>query len=313
MAFPSTPTTPEVNTPGQAGQADNLRGIALMALAMAVYAGGDLFTKLAVARVPLPEVVLATSLGGVLIFLPLALARGHPLLTRAAFSGPVLVRGGAQVVAMVSMTAGLSLAELSTATALMQTVPLVAMLGATLFLGERVGWRRWLSVAVGITGVLVILRPAGGVEPGHLFILLGVLALAARDLATRRSDAAIPSLVLSVYSFGTVAPVAALWLVVNGGAVWPDAGASGLLLGATLGTAAGFFLVTAAHREGEVSAISPFRYTRLIIALVLSVTILGERPDLWVLLGAAMIIGSGLYALMRERALARHRAGPPPR
>lgn len=272
-----------------------------MIAGMAAFACGDLFLKLSVLQVPLPQVVLTQAIGGVAIFLPIALLRRERILTPVLVSKPVVIRNLGEVLAVVFITIGLSLSELAKAAALMQTLPLIAVLGAVVFLGERPGWRRWTSVAVGLVGVLIVLRPTGGLDPGLVAILVGVLGLACRDLSTRAVDPGTSSIVLAIYSFACVVPVAALWLVWDARALWPSPSAWGLLLAMTLAVALAFFLVTAALRKGEVSVIIPFRYTRLVFATALAMVFLGERPDVYVYLGSALIIGSGLYALWRER------------
>lgn len=280
---------------------DNLRGIALMVAGMAAFACGDLFLKLAVLHVPLPQVVLIQAIGGVLIFLPIALWKGEPIITSALTTTPVIIRNLGEVLAVVAITVGLANSDLSTASALMQTLPLVAMLGAVVFLGEKVGWRRWASVLVGLVGVLIVVRPAGGIELGLVAILIGVLGLAARDIATRATDLGTSSVVLAVYSFTAVLPVAIVWLYFAGGAIWPTLDGWLPILAMTASVALAFFLVTAALRKGEVSVIIPFRYTRLLFAMVLATVVLGERPDRFVYIGSILIIGSGLYALWREQ------------
>ncbi|MEM9707889.1 MAG: DMT family transporter [Pseudomonadota bacterium] len=283
----------------------NIRGIALMTAGMAAFAVGDLFVKLTALRIPLPQVVLVQALGGLAIFLVLSWAKSVRLRSPLIWTRPVQIRCWAEIVAALGITTGLAYSELSTAAALMQVLPIFAMVGAVVFLGERVGWRRWASVAVGLLGVLVIIRPDGGIEPGLLAILIGVVGLTARDLATRAVDPGASSLALSVYSFAALAPVAAIWLLMWGG--WqPVDLVTGLMLATmTLSVAFAFFMVTASLRDGEVSAIIPFRYTRLLFALLLAFAILGERPDGAVFLGGALIIGSGLYALLRERRASR--------
>ena len=274
-----------------------------MVFGMAWFALGDLFFKLAVVRMPLPQAVLVSSAGGFLIFLAIALVRRHRVIRSAFFAPPVVLRNVTEVIGAIGITTGLALTELSTASALMQMVPLVAMVFAAMFLGEQVGWRRWTSVLVGFFGVLIILRPAAGLDPGGIAILIGVVALAGRDVATRRVDPDVSSVTLAVYSFGAIIPFGVGWTLIHGAPTAPDATGWAILAGVTVSVALAFFLVTAALRKGEVSVIVPFRYTRLLFAMILAVSILGETPDIWVFLGGALIIGSGLYALWRERAV----------
>lgn len=272
-----------------------------MVAGMAAFAFGDLFLKLAVLHMPIAQLVLAQSIIGLMIYVPIALVRREKVWTRALTSKPIMIRNSGEALGAMAMTVGLATSELSIAAALMQTLPLVAVIGAALFLGERIGWRRWASVIVGFIGVLIIIRPDGGIDPGHIAILIGVVGLTARDLGTRASDAGTSSLVLGIYSFGAVLPIGIVWLWLAGGPV--STGREGLipLLSMSVMVTLAIFLVTAALRKGDVSVIIPFRYSRLLFAMILAVLVLEETVDHWVLFGAALVIGSGLYTLIRER------------
>ena len=158
----------------------------------------------------------------------------------------------------------------------------------------------------------MVIRPGlEGFLPASLFAVQAVIGLAIRDLATRAVPATVSSMQLSSYGFATVVPAGAILLVITGAPVAPDAAnwrdlAFALLLGV-----AAYYAIVAAMRIGEVSFVTPFRYTRLIFALIIAMTLFGERPDVWTLAGAAIIIASGLYTLLRERRLARLRRRRP--
>jgi drug/metabolite transporter (DMT)-like permease len=181
---------------------------------------------------------------------------------------------------------------------------LVVGAGAALFFGEKVGWRRWAAIAAGFVGVLIVLRPGmEGFRAASLFTVLGMLGFAGRDLATRAAAPVLSNVQLGIYGFFMLIPTGAAMLAVTGGAAMPGAPeVLGLAL-ATLFGVASYWGLTAAMRMGEVSVITPFRYTRLVFALVLGVLIFGERPDAPMLVGSAIIIGSGLYTLARARKL----------
>jgi drug/metabolite transporter (DMT)-like permease len=191
--------------------------------------------------------------------------------------------------------------------AIFQAMPLAVTFGAAVFLGETVGWRRWTAIFVGFLGVLVIIRPGlSGFDPASLWALLAVAGLAVRDLATRRVAASITSMQLSAWGFLSLIPLAGAMLAVTGGPV-PVTGAHVGYLAAALGfSIASYWAITAAMRRGEVSVTTPFRYSRLVFALIIGVAVFDERPDVWTLTGAALIIGSGLYTFARERMRARH-------
>jgi drug/metabolite transporter (DMT)-like permease len=133
-----------------------------------------------------------------------------------------------------------------------------------------------------------------------------VAGLAVRDLATRRVAPTTTSMQLSAWGFLSLIPLAGVMLAATGGPV-PVTGAHVGYLAAALGfSIASYWAITAAMRLGEVSVTTPFRYSRLVFALIIGVAVFGERPDVWTLTGAALIIGSGLYTFARERARARH-------
>ncbi len=200
----------------------------------------------------------------------------------------------------------IALAPLATVSAILQATPLAVTLGAAVVLKAPVGWRRWTAILVGFAGVLLIVRPgASGVDLGAILALLAVFGLAARDLATRAVPASVSSMVLATYGFASVIPAGAILLVFSGGAVMPDRAAALTLLGALIVGVFAYYAIVAAMRVGDIAVVTPFRYTRLLFALVIGVTVFHERPDAPTLVGAAIIIATGLYTLIREARLAR--------
>jgi drug/metabolite transporter (DMT)-like permease len=160
---------------------------------------------------------------------------------------------------------------------------------------------------VGFIGVLVILRPGTeGFSPASLLTVVCVLLLVVRDLATRVIPAAIGTFQLTTWAYLSLIPAGLILMRIAGDAPAPiDSAHWADLAGAVVTGLFGYWAVTAAMRSGDVSAIAPFRYTRLVFAVVLAMLFLGERPDLATMIGAALIIGSGLYTLAREARL-RH-------
>jgi multidrug transporter EmrE-like cation transporter len=165
---------------------DNLKGMGWMTLAMLAFALTDMFIKLTVDRLPVGEVLMVFGIGGALVFGIAARAQGARLLSPMLWSGPVMARNASEIVGTVCFTLALSQIELSLLSAVIQANPLLVTLGAALFFGEKVGWRRWLAIGIGLAGVLVIIRPGvSGFEPATLWALGAVIGLAGRDLATR--------------------------------------------------------------------------------------------------------------------------------
>jgi len=289
---------------------DNLRGTILMIVAMAFFAVEDMLIKLLSAQMPVGQILVALGFGGALIFAAISLARGERLFSTDLLAASVMLRNGGELIGTACFISALALIPLSTASAILQAMPLAVTLGAALFLREPVGWRRWSAIIIGFCGVLLILRPGfEGFEPAALLAVAAVAGLAMRDLATRAVPPAITSMQLSAYAFALIAlPGVAMLAFGQGTAVMP--GTSGLTgLGAALACGVlGYYAITVALRVSEISAIAPFRYTRLVFALALGLAVFDERPDAATLAGAALIIGSGLYTLLRERQLARRAA-----
>ena len=281
---------------------DNLRGSLWMVAAMAGFSVEDMFLKSAAASLPVGQILMIFGAGGMIGFALLAARRGERLLHPAILSPAILIRCVFEVAGRLFYTLAIALTPLSSASAILQATPLVVVMGAALIFGERVGWRRWTAIAVGFAGVLIILRPGlDGFTPLSLLAVLGMLGFAGRDLATRAAPPVLSNLQLGVYGFAMMVPTGAVLLAVSGGAALPSALAAGQLAAATIIGVLAYYALTSAMRMGEVSVVTPFRYTRLVFALILGAAVFGERPDAATLLGSAVIVASGVYTLLRSR------------
>jgi len=281
---------------------NNLVGALWMTVAMALYASVDSFVKLAGATIPLGQILVAVGLTGLLGFSGAALARGMPPLPGSVFRGAALLRALFDAAASTTIIAALGHVDLSLFTAIIQANPLLVVLGAALFLGESVGWRRYIAIAVGLVGVLIVLRPSGDTfTPGALLVVLGVIFQAGRDVVTRNVPHTIHSLQLSAAAFAALTAVGALLLWVQGTPPIRPEGAAWLhLLGACFVSLPAVYAMVASMRIGEVGFVAPFRYTRIVFGLGLGVLVFGERLDAPMILGVAIIVGSGLYSFWRE-------------
>lgn len=280
----------------------NLRGSLFMTAAMAGFAVEDALLKQISRTVPVGEVTALFGLCGVVVFALLALRAGHAPLPRAALTRTMAVRAGFEVVGRLFYALAVALTPISTASAILQATPLLVVLGAALLFGERVTAGRWALILTGFLGVLVILRPGlAGFSPMSLLALIAMAGFAGRDLATRAAPLGLSNAQLGVAGYVMLLLSGLIILAVTGGAVLPDARA-GLLL--TLGAAfsiAAYAALTNAMRSGEVAVVTPFRYTRLLFAMVLGVTFFAERPDSATLIGAAIIVGCGVVLLAPRR------------
>lgn len=287
----------------------NVHGILLVIAAMAGFTVEDMIIKQLSQSLPVGQILVLLGIGSATIFALVSIVRGHNILARAAWRRPFLLRALAEATAAMAFVTSLSLVDISVVAAVFQVTPLAITMGAALFLGEEVGWRRWSAICLGFLGVLMIIRPGfAGFEPAALFVLISVAAVAARDLITRRIDVAVSSFVVSFQGFAAVVPAGLVLLALSGAgpqAITAPQGA--MILGAVVFGALAYYGIVQAMRIGEAAAVTPFRYTRLLFSLFVGVVVFGERPDAMTLSGAALVIGTGLYTFVREQRLARRK------
>ena len=278
------------------------RGAAFMVLAMAAFAVEDVLFKQATTDTQIGVALLIVGLGGLVIFALMSLRAGEAVWHPAIVSRALVLRTIFELAGRLGYGLALALTPLSSTSAILQAAPLVVTLGAVVFFGERVGWRRWLAMGVGLLGVLIVLRPGlDAFEPASLFAVLGLIGFAGRDLATRASPPAMSTAQLGSLGFAVLIFAGLVYLVWVGETPrLPGASSLGLLAAASVFGAAAYGALTLAMRAGAVSAVAPFRYSRLIFAFLLAYAVFGERPDAATWAGAALIVGAGLYALSRQ-------------
>ena len=281
--------------------------VALMVVAMALFAMDDALIKLASA---LPggaspgQAIAFHGTVGALVFGLMMLRSGARITRDLLTDRAVLARTFGDVIAVCGFVTALTLMPLGNASAILQVQPLVVTLGAALLLGERVGWRRMAAILAGFVGVLVIIRPGlAGFTPVSGLVLIGVAGLAIRDLATRVVKARHSTAAIStVVCVAIVPPGIALHAALGTGPLTAmDAEAVGALALASAFGTIGYWCITQAARLGEVSAIAPFRYSRLVFAILLGWIVFREVPDGPMIAGSLMVVVAGAYALRRER------------
>ena len=286
-------------------RADNLKAGALMVFAMAGFALADASIK--VASEYTSTAVVLTCFGvfsGGILAVAAKIAR-HPLVSREIFHPAVLLRAVAEVLATLGIVNAVSMADLSQVAVIQQASPLIVVAGAALVFGERIGWRRLSALGIGVLGMLLILRPtgAGELQAGLLWAVLAAVGFAARDLCTRAVPRRIHSLQISTWSTLPLLPIGLAMIAIDGeapfavAAIWP-------IFWAVVTSVTAYYAITSAMRIGEISAVAPLRYTRLVFAAAAGMIFFGERPDLLTWVGATLIVGSGLFALLRGRRAA---------
>lgn len=276
-----------------------------MMTAMALFAVEDMFIKLVAASLPTGQIVFVLGAFGAPVFYALARARGERVFTKDALHRVVLLRNFGEVLGTLGFVLALAALPLALVLAVMQAMPLVVTMGAALFLGESVGWRRYSAIAIGFGGVLLVIRPGmAGFDPMSLWLILGVLGLGLRDLASRKLPRDFGNAQVSAWGLIAVALLGAAMMAQGGAQPVSLRDAAWLAGGVVFGTA-GYLAITTASRMGEVSVVAPFRYVRLVFAVLIGLLVFAEVPDTPTVLGAAIIVASGLYTFMRARTRAR--------
>lgn len=286
--------------------ADNLRGILLMVVSMALFGLEDMFLKWAAADLPIGEVIFISGIFGMPVFALMARRNGQRVFVRAALHPAVIARNLGEMIGTFAYITALATLPLSTVSAVLQAMPLAVTMAAALFMQEQVGWRRWTAIAVGFAGVMLVIRPGlEGFRPEALWVLITVAGLTLRDLSTRMIPRDCSTAQVSAWGLGAVALLGVLMMAATGDVVAPTIWQSGTLLGALVFGTAGYWAITGATRTGEVAVVAPFRYVRLVFAVLIGAFVFAEWPDVITLSGSALIVASGLYSFARERARKR--------
>jgi drug/metabolite transporter (DMT)-like permease len=283
---------------------DNLRGALYMTIAMAAFTINDGFMKAATSTLHLP-LWQAIATRGLLTLGPLILigqmTGGIRFRMPRRDAVAVGLRSVGEVASTLTFLAALVHMPLANLSAIMQSLPLAVTLAAWVFLKEPVGWRRLLAICVGFGGVMLIVRPGpDGFDHWSLVALVSVAFVVLRDLSTRQLTKAVPSSTVAIAASASVT-VTALVLSLIEGWVMPSLGQMALLAGAAASLVVGYNYVVMVMRVGDLGFVAPFRYSSLVVALILGWLMFGSFPDALTLAGAALVVGSGIFTLWRER------------
>ena len=288
-------------TKPQATATHRWHAIALMLVAVGTFSLMDAGLKLLSAHYPPFQVAALRGASSLPLVLAWALATtGVAPLLHVRWSLHLL-RGALGVAMMASFVYALRTLPLSTAYSIFFIAPLLITALSVPFLGERVGPRRWGAIAVGLVGVLVLLRPtgAGMLSLAALAVLLAALmyaisAITVRLLARSDSTQAMMVWLLALMAFGAGLLAWPHWVAIRSADM-------GLICGVGVAGAFAQYAITEAFRRGEASLIAPLEYTALVWGVLLDATLWGVLPDAVTWIGAGIIVASGLYLLRRER------------
>jgi drug/metabolite transporter (DMT)-like permease len=277
----------------------SVHGILAMVAGSGLLSISDATTKHLTEHYPLGQVLCLRQLAALFFMLPYAYAvTGIPALRIVDRRGQLL-RGILLLAGAVIVVVSLHYLPLAFVSVVLFSSPLFVAAVSGPILGERVYAYQWIAVAIGFIGVLLIVQPGTrGAEWIVLVPVLGAFLNAVRDAVTRglsRTDTSISILFWS----GVIVFIGGVFTVPFG---WKSIDASGGMwfLAAGLSNAAAQFLVIEAFRLGRAAVVAPFRYSGLVWAMLIGFFVWSEVPDAWMLAGAAIVVGAGMYMLRRS-------------
>ena len=281
---------------------NNLFGAIFMVVSMLSFVSNDALMKYLFQTISVEQGILVRALISVPLLVIIAYFR-KSLFVRIDRQNwkIVLIRAFAELGATMAFLTALSKMPLANVTAILQSLPLTVTMFAAIFFGEQVGWRRWGAILIGFVGVLIIIRPGG--EGFNQYAFLAIVAVGfvtLRDAITRKLDPAVPSLFVALISS---IPILFFGVGMTAATGWNPL--SGLLFSivvlAAIAITSGHLFAVMAMRSGEISFVSPFRYTGMVWAILFGFLLFGDLPDHATTLGTVIVIGMGIYAFHRER------------
>jgi len=245
---------------------------------------------------------------GSIFFISCSRYTREPIFYKDSFNKTLIVRSIFEIMGRIFYALAIAFMPITNAASILQATPLVVVLGAVIFLNEKVGWRRWTAILTGFIGVLMIIQPGtNGFTIFSIFAVLGMIGFAGRDLATRMSPVGMSNYQLGSFGFYMVIIAGIILSVFNyiffpEKTIWETISFDAWIFvfaNAIAGVSA-YFCLTIAMRIGDVSFVTPFRYVRVLFAMFFGVVILGEQPNALVIIGSIIIVLSGIYIIMRR-------------
>ncbi len=282
-----------------------LTGIALMCGAVALFACLDTAAKYLNPHMSSLQIAWARYSSAFVLTLIVSNPLTHPALLRSKCLKLQITRSLLLVASTALNFIALRWLQLDEALSIIFTFPFIVAIVSGPMLGEWIGWRRWSAICVGFGGVLLITRPGfGGMHPAALITLVGTVCYGFYAVITRivsRVDSNQTSLFYANF-IGALVMLPVIPFVWTTPESWPIAM---MMLGTGVLGSAGHFLLISGHRLAPAAVLSPFVYTQLIWVVILGYWVFDHVPNRWTLAGAAIVIGSGLYLLYRERKLGK--------
>ncbi len=288
---------------GGAGRKENIAaGIGLMVLGMFIFSVNDALGKWLAATYTVAQIMLFRSAAAAVVLVPVL--RGPGLRQAMWMPRPWLetLRVGLATAETICFYAAVSVLPLADAVTYYLAGPIYVTLIAALFLGEKVGWRRWTAVLIGFGGVLLALQPTAGIFGWHALIAFAGSVIYALFMIVTRMLRGTPDTIMAAWQIWTA-------LLFGAATAWwhwtPIASGFDILLLCLLGVVAlgAIVCVNRALAFAPASVVVPYQYTLIVWAIVFGYVFFGDVPNLLTLIGAAIIVGAGLFIYFRERTV----------
>jgi drug/metabolite transporter (DMT)-like permease len=279
-----------------------LAGIGLMVLAVFLFALNDTLGKWLAERYPAPQILLFRSIAALAMLLPIVSRPGAPSLIRVSRPRLQILRAFLAAGETGLFYAAVAYLPLADAMTFYLAGPIYVTVLASVFLGERVGWRRWSAIVVGFIGVLIALRPTGAAFGVPSLIVLTGSILYAIFLTITRVLRGTPDATMAAWQIGAALVIGvvltpAVWTPLHH---WTDGVLLGLLGVAALGA---IVCVNRSLKLAPASVVVPYQYLMIVWAMIFGYLVFGDVPEWPMLVGAAIIIGAGLLIFLREQKL----------
>jgi S-adenosylmethionine uptake transporter len=280
----------------------NTKGVIFMMVSMFGFVVNDTLMKSLFITYPIIEIIFLRALFCLpLLFIAMKIKRVKILNHSRLTWNLMMLRGFAEVMATITFLYALKHLPLPNVTAIIQILPLTVTMAAALFLNERVGYRRWTAIIIGLIGVIIVINPdAEGFSSYSYYAVLSVIFVTMREMVTRKLPPEVPSVLVT---FVTIIGVTIMSAVAMPFVSFKTLDASTVILvfSASIAVFVGYLFSIMAMRVGEISLVSQFRYTGMIWATLLGYVMFSDIPTPNTILGVVIIVASGLYAFHRKR------------
>jgi drug/metabolite transporter (DMT)-like permease len=271
-----------------------------MILAMASFTAGDTMTKLMAGEVPVGQIILIRGIVATTIITLICMQQGVITYAPHLLRRTIMGRSLSDMLGTIFFITALMHMPIANLTAVMQAVPLLVIAFAALFLGETVGFRRIVAILVGLFGVLLIVKPTPASFTLYDGLSLGlIVAVALRDIITRKLTIDVPTMIV-VLGNAVIVMLSGLVLYPFEDWIMPLPRHLLFLLVGGLFLTLGYVCMVLTIRMGDIASTAIYRYSVVLFALLSGIFVFGEFPDEWALIGIALIVASGIYAMLRE-------------